>query len=105
METNSSYKIVYSSCLFPAYGYCDLKKQTIFISIFLTHDEFNFILEHEKFHLFDNSKFWIWREIKANIFAGICYPKGFLSILFNTLSNKDRLKYYWQRFKTDDFKK
>ena len=57
-----------------------------------------FVIEHEQYHITDMiAKWWVWREIKANCYAGIRHPVGFFHTLYLTLSSWDRIKLYIKR--------
>ena len=59
----------------------------------------SFVIDHEKYHLKDTSKNWLWREVKANMVSGFKHPIGFLQTAWMSLTNKERLKFYQDRFK------
>jgi len=58
-----------------------------------------FIKEHEIFHIKDykHQGGWFMREIRANIFALIKEPIGFLETTILTITNPDRRIYYFKK--------
>ncbi len=58
----------------------------------------DFVKAHEFYHLKDTTKFWLWREIKANFHAAKKHPGGFIQTILLSLT-KERLQYYLDRFK------
>jgi len=95
-------KIRYASKkkLYPAFGEANVKKNIVYIRNDLPKIVKKFIKEHELYHLKDESKFWLWREIKANVYGAFKYPLGFLLCIFMSLSPY-RLKFYFNRFKAE----
>jgi hypothetical protein len=85
--------------LFPKFGEANSTTQQIYIREDLPKITQPFLIAHETYHLTDKTKFWLYREIRANFYAGIKHPVGFITICFMSLS-LDRLKYYWKRIKT-----
>ncbi len=83
----------------PKYGYSN-NVNTIWIDKGLPNYVARFIREHEAFHIRDKSKNWLWREVKANTFAAICHPLGFVYVTWHTIFSLERIKYYIQRVKT-----
>ena len=57
----------------------------------------NFLIEHERYHLTDTTKFWLWRELKANLFGAKKHWIGFLATCIFSLAPY-RIKFYIQRF-------
>jgi hypothetical protein len=55
-----------------------------------------FVTAHELYHLGDKAKWWVWREIKANIAAGCKHPMGFVICALMSMAPY-RLWYYWNR--------
>ena len=83
--------------LFPAFGMC-YGDGRIEIREDLPVIVRPFIEAHETYHSTDRATFWLWREMKANIYAGIRHPIGLVATAAMSLS-PDRLKYYFSRFK------
>jgi hypothetical protein len=86
------------SKLYPAFGESDVKKQIAYVRNDLPKSVKNFVEIHEKYHLKDKSKNWIIREIKANLYAGVRRPWGFVVTIFKSLA-PERLGLYKKRFK------
>jgi hypothetical protein len=84
--------------IYPAFGYADSDLNLIRIRADLPLSVKNFILKHETYHLTDGAEWWVWREIKANLYGARKHPIGFIRCAFLSLS-PDRLKYYVKRFK------
>ena len=82
----------------PRFGYADIENQIAYVREDLPAKVKDFVKCHELYHLRDNAKWWIWREIKANAYAGIRHPSGFIQCIIMSMS-KDRLIYYYERFK------
>lgn len=59
-----------------------------------------FVKQHELYHCIDKATWggWIGREIRANIIPGFKDPLGLLATIKASF-NKERLKFYWERFK------
>ena len=58
----------------------------------------DFVAAHEVYHLTDRSKWWLWREIKANLCVGWRHWRGFILCVAMSLT-VERLKFYADRFK------
>jgi len=82
----------------PAFGYADIKNQTIYIRNDLPKVVQKFLEAHETYHLSDKTKWWVWRECLANAYGAYKHPFGFLYCCVLSLS-WDRLKFYWDRIK------
>jgi len=85
--------------IYPAFGICN-SIGDIKVREDLPQNVKWFVLEHEIYHSTDTSKFWLWREIKANWCGFKQHPIGFIVTVFMSLSPY-RLKLYWQRFKNN----
>lgn len=86
--------------LYPSFARANLSKKIIYIREDMVNTTtYKFLLCHEKYHLKDMPKNRLWGEVKANIYAGIRHPIGFLIILFKSIFNLDRLKLYLKLFK------
>lgn len=88
--------IVSKDKIYPAFGYAFPEKELIYIRVDLPYNLYKFVLSHEKYHITDKAKFWLWREIKANVVAAYKYPIGFIECLIMSLTY-DRFKYYVKR--------
>lgn len=84
--------------LYPAFGRAFSDQETIYIRADLPDSVQKFIKDHEIYHLTDKTKWWVWREIKANIYGAIKHPIGFVYCVFLSLSWY-RLKFYITRIK------
>ena len=80
--------------VYPAWGAAWPKSKRIWLSNKLSGSRWSFALEHELYHLFDQSTVWIWREIKANIHAAITFPKGFVWHIAISVTSPVRLIRY-----------
>lgn len=58
-----------------------------------------FVRSHEEYHLRDSPKNWLWGEIKANVAGAVQHPIGFLRTAWMSLTSKERLKLYADRFR------
>ena len=74
-------KFVQKSKLYPAFGRAYPGHDLIEIRSDLPKITRKFLISHESFHLRDKAKNWIWREIKANVYAGFLHPVGAASRL------------------------
>lgn len=82
--------------LYPLFGYALPSEQIVYVRGDLPNSVRKFVTAHELYHLRDEAKWWVWREIKAN-FAGACkHPLGFIVCVIMSLAPY-RLKYYWKR--------
>ena len=84
--------------LYPRFGYALPAKQIAYVREDLPGCVRKFVTVHELFHLGDNAKWWVWREIRANIAGALKHPIGFMLCVLMSLAPY-RLKYYWQRIK------
>lgn len=91
-------KYVSKQKLYPAFGESDIKKQIAYVRKDLPKIVKKFVTIHELYHLRDSSKNWIWAEIKANFYAGIRQPLGFIITIIMSL-HPSRIKLYINRFK------
>ncbi len=58
-----------------------------------------YIFAHELYHLRDDSKHWLWREIKATV-AGVVWPiMGLARVLLDFVVKKDRREFLIKRFR------
>ena len=94
---NSKIKYVSKEKLYPSFGNIDGKKNIAYVRKDLPKVVKKFVKKHEFYHLRDESKFWLWREIKANVYGAIKHPLGFLLCVVMSLSPY-RLKFYFKRF-------
>jgi hypothetical protein len=85
--------------LYPAFGKADPKKKKVYIRNDLPKIVKKFVKTHEVFHIRNNKpRQWFWEEIKANTYAGIKHPIGFIVTILMSLQPY-RIKLYIQRFK------
>ena len=89
-------RFVPKSRLYPAFGFANLKLNRAYVRKDLPKIVQTFVKEHELFHLRDKAKFWLWREIKANIVTGIRHPIGFLVTVIISLQPY-RLRLYFEK--------
>ena len=93
-------KIVYlpREKLYPRFGYAQTARQIAYVREDLPGCVKKFVTAHERYHLGDRAKWWVWREIRANIAGALKHPIGFMVCVLMSLAPY-RLKYYWQRMK------
>ena len=91
-------EIVYQSKedLYPKFGWASLGRKTAYVRADLPACVREFVVFHERYHFRDKSKWWIWREIKANAHGALHRPVGFAVCVLLSLQPY-RLKYYWER--------
>ena len=82
--------------IYPAFGLAELKTNRIYIRKDLPTSVQKFVEDHELYHLTDDAKFWLWREIKANLAGALKHPWGFVVCSVMSLAPY-RLKLYWDR--------
>jgi hypothetical protein len=82
--------------LYPRFGYAQPARQIAYVREDLPGCVKKFVAVHERYHLGDNAKWWVWREIRANVAGALKHPIGFMVCVFMSLAPY-RLKYYWQR--------
>jgi hypothetical protein len=82
--------------IYPRFGYADPEANRAYVRNDLPKRVREFVAAHESYHLLDDAKWWVWREIKASVYAAWKYPIGFLRVCFMSLAPY-RLKYYWDR--------
>jgi len=82
--------------LYPRFGYALPSKQVVYVRDDLPQQVKEFVTSHELYHLRDNAKWWVWREIKANTAAAFKHPMGFAFCVVMSLAPY-RLRYYWNR--------
>jgi hypothetical protein len=82
--------------LYPRFGYAQPAKQIAYVREDLPDCVKKFVTVHERYHLEDNAKWWVWREIRADIAGALKHPMGFMVCVLMSLAPY-RLKYYWQR--------
>ena len=82
--------------LYPRYGYAQPSRKIAYIREDLPSSVKKFVTFHELYHLEDKARWWIWREVRANIAGARKHPIGFMACVLMSLAPY-RLKYYWQR--------
>ena len=92
-------KFVSKKKLYPAFG--EAKNNIAYVRNDLSNSVKKFVKKHELYHLRDESKNWLWREIKANFYGLFKHPIGFIKCVIMSLSPY-RLKFYFERFKTKE---
>ena len=91
--------IVWRDDIHPRFGRCIYDKREMWINCNISDSAQKFIWYHEMYHTGDKAKNELWREIKANVYAGYKRPKGFVIVLFMTLFSLSRLKMYISKLK------
>lgn len=91
-------RLVEKKALFPKFGHADVQNQIAYVRADLPESVKKFVFAHEIYHLSDKAKWWVWREIKANIAGAIKHPIGFIYCVIKSLAWY-RLKFYYRRFK------
>lgn len=86
-------KVVPAAELYPFIGYAN-PDGLIEIADCLDIDEYDFVRLHEIFHTTDEARWWVWREIKANVYAGWHHPKGFFKVVWRTAWDFKRIYTY-----------
>lgn len=89
-------KYVDKEILYPAFGMAFPHKYLVWIRNDLPKNVQQFLIQHERYHITDESKNWIWREIKANLYGARFQFKGFMRCLWMSLAIY-RLKFYMKR--------
>ncbi len=84
----------------PAFGYC-YGDGRISVRNDLPLVVQRFVKSHELYHQWDHAVWgwWIGREIRANIIPGIKDPVWLLTTIWYTISSKERINLYIDRFK------
>jgi len=82
--------------LYPKFGCALLSKQVAYVRDDLPDCVQEFVITHELYHLQDRSKWWVWREMKANIVGALKHPMGFAICALMSLAPY-RLWYYLKR--------
>ena len=84
--------------LYPKFGYALPEKQQAYVRDDLPRCVKKFVISHELYHLADNTRWWVWKEVKANMHGAVRHPFGFVACLLMSLAPY-RLRYYLQRIK------
>jgi hypothetical protein len=84
--------------LYPRFRFAFPDKQQVYVRDDLPGCVKRFVISHELYHLKDKAQWWIWREIKANTYAAIRHPIGFIACVLMSLAPY-RLWYYGQRIR------
>ena len=82
--------------LYPRFGYAVPSKQVAYVRDDLPGFVKKFVTAHELYHLGDKTKWWVWREIKANTAGAFKHPLGFAICALMSLAPY-RLWYYCKR--------
>ena len=80
----------------PRFGYALPVDQVAYVRKDLPGSVRDFVTLHELYHLKDRSRWWVWREIKANAAAAQRHPLGFIICVIMSFAPY-RLKYYCKR--------
>ena len=89
-------KYVPKQNLYPRFGYAIPKKSLVLVRADLPEPVKKFVVQHELYHLEDKSKWWVWREIKANAYGAWKHPWGFIVCCVMSMAPY-RIKYYYNR--------
>ena len=82
--------------LYPKFGCAAVDRQTAYVREDLPAWVKDFVALHELYHLKDRSRWWIWREIKANAHGAFRHPVGFIICVLMSLQPY-RLRFYWKK--------
>ena len=82
--------------LYPRFGSAVSSMQIAYVRDDLPACVKEFVTAHEIYHLRDEAKWWVWREVKANIAGAFKHPRGFVLCVLMSLAPY-RLWYYWKR--------
>jgi len=80
--------------LSPAYGHADRKRMVALVRADLPGCLKPNVLCHELFHLRDDAEGWLWRELRANVYAALHFPLGFVVGTLMTLGSAERRRFY-----------
>jgi ubiquinone biosynthesis protein Coq4 len=84
--------------LYPRFGLALADTQQVYVRDDLPGCVQRFVVSHEIYHLVDKAQWWVLREIKANAYAAMRHPIGFVACVFMSLAPY-RLRYYGQRIR------
>jgi hypothetical protein len=85
--------------IYPAYGKAYPEEGKAYVRKDLPRPVQQFVESHERYHLADPSRWWLWREIRANWHAAWKHPIGFgICVLMSF--KPSRLLYYAGRFRS-----
>jgi len=87
-----------SESLYPRFGLALPDKQQVYVRDDLPGCVKRFVINHELYHLGDNARWWLLREVKATVHAAIWHPIGFVACALMSLAPY-RLWYYAQRIR------
>lgn len=93
-------KIIYleKDKLYPKFGYAESSTGIAYVRDDLPLPVKNFVTKHELYHLQDEAKNVLWREIKANVYGAYYHPIGFIMCCFMSLAPY-RIKFYIYRIR------
>ena len=80
----------------PRFGYAVPSEQKAFVREDLPRCVREFVTVHELYHLKDRAKWWVWKEVKANMAGALRHPVGFALCVVLSLAPA-RLHYYCKR--------
>ena len=110
MKIKAPYKIRYvpKEKIAPAFGLIDTETNHLTgdsVPVAIIRDDLApkvkiFVRAHELYHLRDKYTWggWIFRELRANVIPGLKDPIGFFSTFWATVRDRERLKFYLDRF-------
>jgi len=96
--TSPSVEYCNKQTIFPAFGIACPEEGKVYVWKDLPGSVLRFVECHERYHLVDSAKWWLWREIRANWHAGWRHPIGFGGCVLMSLKLR-RLAYYANRFR------
>jgi hypothetical protein len=93
-------KVIYQTRddLHPRFGLALPDKERVYVRENLPGCVKRFVTDHELYHLKDRTQWWVLREVKANVHAGIRHPIGFVVCILMSLAPY-RLRYYGKRIR------
>ena len=91
---------VQRSELAPAFGKAKGEEQEVYVRRDLPACVRANVLCHELFHIHDETTGYFKREIRANLYAGIHFPLGFILGTLMTLCSRERVTLYYKLIKS-----
>jgi hypothetical protein len=82
--------------LYPRFGCAQLSREVVYVREDLPARVREFVTVHELYHLKDGTKWWVWKEVKANTAGALAHPVGFFLCVVLSLAPY-RLIYYCKR--------
>ena len=96
--TVNSIKInkVAKAILYPRFGKAIISKRIAMVRNDLPAAVQRFVIAHERFHIDDPARAWLWREIRANAAGAVKHPGGFFLACLLSLAPY-RIQFYIRR--------